>query len=173
MSTSLPGSSSVQFLKSPGILNLENARYIILRCPEIESHLLGTYMNFKYSPGIGLFKLSDSNTLLNLRFDFLNIIRKPFHPIGKLPKLTLSFERNDGTLYDFKGVDHVLLISIKYYDPKNVTRLSTSVLNPYYVPDILQYQLNENTHKTNEENTLRQKSDKEIDSIIQEQRKYM
>jgi hypothetical protein len=160
---------SSQYLKSPGVLNIESARYLILRCPEIESHLLGSYANFKFSPGMGLFKLTSSNSMMNLRFDFVNIVRKPFHPIGKLSKLTIIFEQQDGSLYDFKGVDHVLLLSIKYYAPKNVMQVPRSILNPYYTPDLLEYQL----RQYNDTSTRQKLKKYAIEDVIQEQRKYL
>ena len=170
MFMSLPSISTGQTLVTPGVVNLESARYILLRCPEIESHMLGSYANFKYAPGIGLFKLTSSNSLMNLRFDFVNIVRKPFHPIGKLGKLTFSFEMQDNSLYDFKGVDHVLLISIKYYAPRNILRIPKSTLNPHYLPNILEYQLKQ----YKDTSIKRQLSDKYgLEEIIQEQKQYM
>ena len=157
---------------SPGVINLESVRYLILRCPEIESHMLGSYANFKYAPGIGLFKLTSSNSLMNLRFDFVNITRKPFHPIGKLAKLSLTFEQKNGELYDFKGVDHVLLLSIKYYSPKNITRVPRSILNPYYNPNILEYQLQQ--YNSNKSTNQKQKQKPfDIEDVIREQKQYM
>ena len=168
MSLPLYGLASSQMLTSPGVINLESARYLILRCPEIESHLLGSYANFKYAPGIGLFKLMDSNSMMNLRFDFVNITRKPFHPIGKLPKLTLAFEMQNGNLYDFKGVDHVLLVSIKYYAPRNILNIPRSILNPYYLPNILEYQLKQYGDTIPVRSKL-----KSIEDVIREQKEYM
>lgn len=167
---SLRTTPTSQKLIAPGVVNIEAARYIILRCPEIESHMLGSYANFKYAPGVGLFKLTSSNSMMNLRFDFVNIIRKPFHPIGKLSKLTLTFENPNGTLYDFKGVDHVLLISIKYYAPKNITRIPISSLNPYYLPNILEYQIKQYNDKSLK-HTL--KSKYAIEDVIREQKQFM
>lgn len=170
MFMSIMKTTDSQYLKSPGVVNIESARYLILRCPELESHLLGSYANFKYAPGMGLFKLTSSNSLMNLRFDFVNITRKPFHPIGKLSKLTIRFEQQDGSLYDFKGVDHVLLISIKYYAPKNIMQVPRSSLNPYYLPDILEYQL-----KQYNDTSTRQKlknNQRSIESVIQEQQRF-
>jgi len=162
-------SSNMQYLHTPGIINLESARYIILRCPEIESHLLGTYANFSHSPGIGLFKLLSSNSLMSLRFDFVNITRKPFHPIGKLSKLTIQFEQYDGSLYDFRGIDHVLLLSIKYYAPRNVLRIPKSSLNPYYLPDVLEYKLKEYNNQS-----VKKKIEKyTLEDILEEQKQYM
>ena len=169
MFMSVQSSATSQTLETPGIINLESARYIILRCPEIESHLLGTYANFAHSPGIGLFKLLSSNSLMSLRFDFVNITRKPFHPIGKLPKLTIQFENSDGSIYDFRGIDHVLLLNIKYYAPKNVLRIPKSTLNPYYLPNVLEYQL-----KSYKDESIKKKLEKyTLEDILQEQKKYM
>jgi len=90
-----------------------------------------------------LFKLTSTNDVAQLRFDFINLIKKPFHPIGKLSKITMNFTLSDGTLYDFKGVDFQVLISIKYYAAKNKTEKDLnqvkSILNPNYNPDYLTY----------------------------------
>ena len=137
---------TAQQIVAPGIINLESARFILLRCPEIENQMLGSYGNFKYSPGISLFKMTDTSSMQQLRFDFVNIVRRPFHPIGKLPKITLRFENQDGSLYDFKGVDHQILMSIKYYSPKNVTRVPYSSLNPHYNPNLLDYKYKKQVH---------------------------
>ena len=153
-----------QQIIAPGIVNLESARFILLRCPEIENQLFGSYGNFKYSAGVALFKMTDTNSMQHLRFDFVNIIRRPFHPIGKLAKITLSFENQDSSLYDFKGIDHQLLISIKYYSPKNVRRIPLSSLNPHYNPNMLEYK-----YKIKEKEKL---EDINIEDIILEQQKY-
>jgi hypothetical protein len=107
---------------------------------------------------------------MNLRFDFVNITRKPFHPIGKLAKLTLAFETKTGELYDFKGVDHVLLLSIRYYAPKHVTRLPISRLNPYYTPNILEYQLKQYGDGRKQ---IAGSRDVSLEDIIREQKDYM
>jgi hypothetical protein len=158
-----------QILYTPGIVNLESARFIILRCEEIESHMLGSYANFGLSPGIGLFKLLSSNTLMSLRFDFVNIQKKPFHPIGKLSKLTLTFENKDGSHYNFRGIDHILLLSIKYYAPKNILRVPKSTLNPYYLPNILEYQLKE----YDDQSLPKRVSKLTLEDIVEEQKAYL
>lgn len=165
----LTNNMSTQQIVTPGIINLESARFILLRCPEIENQMLGSYGNFKYSPGISLFKMTDTSSMQQLRFDFVNIIRRPFHPIGKLPKITLKFENQDGTLYDFKGVDHQILISIKYYSPKNITRVPHSILNPHYNPNLLEYKYQCKIPCKEKEKI----SEDDIQNIILEQQKYL
>lgn len=127
-------------IRAPGIVNLLGYRYIILRCKEIEDHLLGSTAYTNYSPGIGLFKLAAaSSEVTHLRFDFVNLVRKPFHPIGKLSKLTIRFEIENGLLYDFKGVNHQILLVLKYLVPRMTTRLPVSILNPNYNPNFIEY----------------------------------
>lgn len=131
----------VNILTPPGVINLTGVRYVLLRIPEIEEHMGGniTYGNNTNFPGIALFKLLTDNQISQLRFDFLSLIRKPFHPIGKVSRLTLRFELSDGTLYDFKGVDHNMTLQIKYYAQKPVPRQAVSMLNPNYTHDMLAY----------------------------------
>jgi hypothetical protein len=134
-------SNKVCKIESPGIVNLtSNVRYMLLRCPEIETHLHNSFAFGRFCPGVGLFKHTGNNDQNNYRFDFTNFVKKPFHPIGKLRKITLKFELADGTPYDFKGVDHIILLSIKFYNVRNVLGLEdTSLLNPNYNPDYIQY----------------------------------
>lgn len=132
-----------QSIEPDGVVNLQGIRYILLRIPEIESHYLNSFAYGKYTPGIGMFKLASPNEVANLRFDFVNLIKKAFHPIGKLSKLTFDFTLPNGQPYDFKGVDYNLLINVKYYAPmpskqqKDVRQKSK--LNPNYKPDLIEY----------------------------------
>lgn len=127
-------------VKAPGIVNLFGDRFLILRCKEIEDHLLGSYSYTRFSPGLGLFKMASSyNNVNHLRFDFVNLVRKPFHPIGKLSKLSFRFETQEGNLYDFKGVNHQMLLVLKFLVPTQKKRLQKSVLNPNYNPNFIQY----------------------------------
>lgn len=126
-------------LLAPGIVNLLGVRYLTLRCPEIEDHIHGSRSYGDHSVGVGVFKLPSPNEVANLRFDFVNLIRKPFHPIGKLSRLTFRFEFQEGVLYDFKGINHQILIALKFYSPPRAPRPPVSVLNPDYNPDYLGY----------------------------------
>lgn len=135
--------SSTYTIQAPGIVNLLGYRYLILRCKEMEDHLLGSHAYVKYTPGIGLFKLASAyNDVTHLRFDFVNLVRKPFHPIGKLPKLSFRFETQDGDIYDFKGVNHQMLFVIKYLVPTQKVNFNKSILNPNYDPNFMGYMSN-------------------------------
>ena len=139
MYASVLGDTS-QSLVSPGIINLTGIRYVTLRCKEIEEHIETQGKYGPFSTGIGVFKLQSSNNVVQVRSDYVNIVRKAFHPIGKLVRMTFRFEIYDGTLYDFKGVNNQLLLSIKYYAPiapsDNEFR---SWLNPDYDSDFQKF----------------------------------
>lgn len=132
-------------IEAPGLITLFGQRFIILKIKEIEDHLLGSYAYMSYSPGIGLFRLAPSFDIANVRFDYTSLVRKPFHPIGKIAKLTLRFETSKGELYDFKGVNHQLLMVIKFYVPIQKIEFSRSVLNPNYDPNFIRYMANNKT----------------------------
>jgi hypothetical protein len=131
--------SIVYKIISPGVVYLLGTRYCILRCEELDDHLYGSRAYGRFSPGIALFKMFNVNDVAHQRIDFVNLKKKPFHPIGKLDKLTLKFETSDGSLYDFKSANHLLVVSIKYYVPSQKRLFSQSVLNPNYQRDFASY----------------------------------
>lgn len=133
--------SPVHVVVAPCVANLLGIRYITLRCPEIEQHLYSGMTYGSHSTGLGVFKLVPGLEISNLRFDFVSVVRKPFHPIGRLSRLTMRFELGDGSLYDFKGINTQLLIAVKFLSPGKRVPLTRSVLNPDYDPDFLRYTL--------------------------------
>jgi len=126
-------------LVPPGIINLSGERYATLRCKEIEEHMIPFQGSSMMIKGIGTFKMASANEITFVRFDFMSLQRKPFHPIGKLHRLSFRFEKNDGELYDFKSVNHQLLINVKHLVTKNDHKFGPSVLNPAYDPDLVAY----------------------------------
>lgn len=121
------------FVAGPGLINLVNLRYTVLRCDELEDHMYGSYTFGSFTPGIGLFRFFDVNSQNHQRQDYVNFEKRPFHPIGKLDKLTLQFVLPDGkTLYDFKGLNYFLVLSIRYYVPHQTQKIERSILNPNY-----------------------------------------
>lgn len=142
----------VQKLEAPGLVNMFGERFVILKIKEIEDHLLGSYGYMSFSPGIGMFKLASSfNDVTNLRFDYTSLVRKPFHPIGKVHKLTLRFETAKGELYDFKGVNHQMLMVIKFLVPTSKVTFQRSSLNPNYNPNFIKYMANNQTIRNRED----------------------
>lgn len=131
-------------ITSPGLINLLGERFIILRIPELEDHIYGSYSYIDFTPGIGMFKMgSNSGDITNVRFDYTTVVRKPFHPIGKLNKITLRWETKDGSMYDFKGVNHQILFTVKTYSVSSKDKiLKNSIINPNYDPDFMKYMSN-------------------------------
>jgi len=131
--------SNSYIIQAPGIVNLMSERFLILRCKEIEDHLYGSFSYSSFIPGIAMFKMGAVNDVSNLRFDYVSLVRKPIHPIGKLTKLTLRFETVDGRLYDFKGVNNQMLMMIKFYVPSQKKQFEKSILNPNYDSNFIDY----------------------------------
>lgn len=127
----------------PGVIDLLGIRYVLLRCPEIES-LIGSQPG-QLSPGIGVFKLALNQETVQQRLDFVHFVRKPFHPIEKLKKLTFRFELSSGELYDFKGVDVFMILQINSYAPTTGDdfNYTHSQLNPNYDPNFIRYNINQ------------------------------
>jgi hypothetical protein len=128
-------------IAAPGAVDLLGIRYVTLHCPEIESHVYGSFAFTQFSPGIGIFKMSagSASGVTQLRFDFVNVVRKNFHPVGKLSKLTFQFLDPNGKPYNFRSVNLQLLIAIKTLVPDTVGRLPRSILNPNYQADVQAY----------------------------------
>ena len=135
-------------IRPPGVINLNGIRFVILRCPQIED-ASPSQSGHANSAGVGLFKIYDQ-TLAHLRFDFVTFSNSDFHPIGKLSRLHLRFERRGGELYDFKGVDFHIMLVLRFLEPSRPNFTSSEMLkpdlgrgvrhlNPDYDPDVLRY----------------------------------
>lgn len=123
---------------SPGLVNLTGPRYVNIRCPEIESHMFRDRVNERCHAGLGMVSLRGYG-FRDQRFDFVSFPARRFHPLGKLSKLTFRLERPDGGLYDSHGVDHTLLLVLRYYRPAAEPFGKQSQLNPQYTPDLRQH----------------------------------
>ena len=140
------------FIKSPGSVYFIGEKYVVVRCPEIEEHLYRSLSYSKYSLGIGKFRV---NTLgFNEPVSSLSSLTqlREFHPIGKLPKMTLKFQTADNNLYDFKGVNHNIVFCIYYYQPKLKINIKfNSLLNPNYKANYNEYLKNEEEQEDDDE----------------------
>ena len=129
--------SSVNRVQTPGMINLMGERLITVKSKNIEEHLYKNESGTS-SIGIALFKLGVSGYAEN-RLDFSNYKPKDFHPIGKLSFIDFRFEIDNNVLYDFKGVNHNMLINIKYFVPhKNIETINYT-LNANYNPNFIDY----------------------------------
>lgn len=127
-----------QNIQTPGLINLVGERFIVVHSNIIESHF-NILSRSKNSVGLGLFKLGVNGYSEN-RFDFSNYKPKDFHPIGKLSKIDLRFETINGLMYDFKGINHHLLLNIKFYTPIGNIDNAKYSLNANYNPNLIEYQ---------------------------------
>jgi hypothetical protein len=125
-------------ITSPGIVYLIGNKYIVLKCPEIEEHLFGSLSYSKYSLGLAKFRV-DNIGINSERLAITKLPVREFHPIGKLSRISLRFETNRGTLYDFKGVNHNIVFAIYYYEPKQIKFPEGSILNPEYKMNYIDY----------------------------------
>jgi Family of unknown function (DUF5901) len=132
------------YLLPKGIVNMTGERYIILRCIEVEAGMFSQSSTGSRGTGIGLFKLPVPGSLREQRQDYVTVVKRPFHPIGRMDSLTLRMERGrkPGELYNFKGVNHLIVMAIKVLVPKRYTPFRGSVLNPNYDNDFIRYTLN-------------------------------
>lgn len=125
----------------PGVVNLSGPRYVNIRCPEIESHMFRDRINERCHAGLGIVQLRGYG-FREQRYDFTSFPPRRFHPLGKLSKLTFRLERPDGTLYDSHGVDHTLLLVLRFYRTAALP-FDSGRLNPQYTPDIRHHLVHE------------------------------
>ena len=124
-------------IEAPGLVSLVGERYVTLRCPEIEDNMVRSQTYGR----MGLAKLRlGVNGFSENRVDFNKIAIREFHPIGKLARISLRFERGDGELYDFKGVNHTIVFALHYYEPTQRDVFEHSILQPNYKMDFHKYQ---------------------------------
>lgn len=135
---------TIDSIIAPGMYSLIGDRYIILRCPEIEDHMFRSRAFEKYNMGLAKFKMA----VLGFgqeRFDYNGLPPRSFHPIGKLDMLSFRFEKPDGSLYNFRGINHTITFLIKYLTPIQSEHFfdGPSKLNPAYNPNYLEYYINQ------------------------------
>lgn len=123
----------------PGLAVLTGEPYVLVRCPEIEQQLYRDRAFETVHAGMGMVKLGIYG-FREQRFDFVSFPpRRLPTPIGKLHKLTIRLEKPDGTLYDTKGVNHYLVMVLRYLQLNKTPEPGKSILNPHYIPNPLQY----------------------------------
>ena len=157
---------------SPGIVYFIGNKYILLRCPEIEEHLFGSLSYSKYSLGLAKFRVDN----IGINTERLVITKLPvreFHPIGKLSRLTLIFETNKGTLYDFKGVNHNIIFAVYYFAPTQNKFPEASILNPEYKMNYMEYKYyEEEIEEDSGEEEIDEYSRDNIDDYIKKENEY-
>jgi hypothetical protein len=128
---------------SPGVVDLTGDRFLIVRCPEIETYTVrGERLAAEtVHPGIGLLTLGTYG-FTEAKLDFANAKPRTLQtPIAKLSKFTIRLESQSGLLYQTRGCDHSLLLCIRSAVPKVAKRDNRldSMLSPGYHPDVWKY----------------------------------
>jgi len=141
---------NVDYIISPGIVYFMGYKYIVLRCNEIEEHLFRSLSYSKYNLGLAKFRVN-SFGYNDEKVIITKIPLREFHPIGKLSRLTFKFEVDNGNLYDFKGVNHNIVFAIYYYEPVQKELFKTSILNPLYNMNFIDYTYNVDDDESDEE----------------------
>ena len=100
-------------LVSPGIVNITGARYLKIRCLELETLIYKDRVGEPTTAGVGIVNIIGYG-FAEARYSFSSIPIKAFHPIGKLQKLTFRIERPDGSLYNTNGVDNTFLCALTF-----------------------------------------------------------
>ena len=121
---------------SPGIVSLVGAKYIKIRCEELEQHINRDRVNEPTTAGVGMVNLVGYG-FMNQRYSFVHYPPIRFHPIGKLQKLTFRLERPDGSLYDANGVDNNMLCALTFRVPRDPTESTSFPAAPGYSSDPL------------------------------------
>ena len=122
-------------LDAPCLVDLTGERYLLVRCPEVESLLFRDRAYEKMHAGLGIVKLAGYGQR-NERFDFVSVpSRRLRTPIGKMLSFTIRLEKSDGTLYNTRGVEHHLIMAIHYREMVSQPSMPKPVLNPGYNPD--------------------------------------
>ena len=103
---------------SPGIVNITGARYLKIRCLELETLIYKDRVGEPTTAGVGIVNIIGYG-FAEARYSFSSIPVKSFHPIGKLQKLTFRIERPDGSLYNANGVDNTFLCALTFRSVPN------------------------------------------------------
>lgn len=118
---------------APGLIDLTGERYLILRCLEIETAINGSRAFEGHNAGIAFIQLGNYG-YSQQGYDYSAYPPRTFHPISSLSRLSLSFQKPDGTLYDFQGLNLQLLMLVRYLTPQPTTPSNTHV--PHYTANL-------------------------------------
>jgi hypothetical protein len=128
-------------IECPDIVDLTGEPYVLIRCPEIEQHLYRDRTFERVHAGLGMVKLA-TNGFREQRYDFVSFPpRRLSTPMGKLSKLTFRIEKGDGTPYRTHGINHYLLLVVRYLEVTKKPHMTGSVINPGYTPSPLHYMI--------------------------------
>lgn len=118
---------------SPGITTLSPDSFLKLSIPEIEQHVF-VHRNYdQWTGGIATFFLSPGLDHKEFNEHMHVGLIKRFFPIGRLDQMTIRFLSEDNRPYNFRGVNHVLRLVLRFLVPK-WNPMAESILAPHYDP---------------------------------------
>lgn len=129
---------------SPGVADLTGDRFLLVRCPEVESFMYrgNRRASGMTHPGIGLLTLGTYG-FAETNLDFASSKPRTLQvPIGRLSKMTIQLQSQNGNAYPTRGCDHTLLLDVRYLVPKaSNAKLSSmpSILSPGYTHNPWEY----------------------------------
>lgn len=128
---------------APGVVDLTGDRFLLVRCPEVESYMYGGDRRASASthPGIGMLTLGTYG-YAETRLDFFTSQPRTLKvPIARLSKMTIQLQSQNGNAYPTRGCDHTLLVNVRFLVPKPAPALAApaSILAPGYSPDAWEY----------------------------------
>jgi hypothetical protein len=131
---------------SPGVVDLTGDRFLTIRCPEVESYIVRSerIASETTHPGIGLLTLG-AYGFNEARLDFYNYRPRVLStPIGRLSKMTIRLQAEDGSTYPTRGCDHTMLLNVRYLVPKRAppSAAESGLLSPGYSSDMWKYRAN-------------------------------
>ena len=113
---------------------------MLIRCPDIEQYLYRDRAFEDVHAGLGMVKLANFG-FRESRYDFVSFLpRRLPTPISKLHKLRMRLEKTDGSLYNSRGIDHHLILVVRYLEVLKPPD-ATSRQNPHYDPAALHLRL--------------------------------
>ena len=118
---------------SPGITTLSPDSFLKLSIPEIEQHVF-VHRNYdQWTGGMATFFLSPGLEHREFNEHMHVGLIKRFFPIGRLDQMTIRFLSEDNRPYNFRGVNHVLRLVLRFLVPK-WDPFAESLLAPHYDP---------------------------------------
>jgi hypothetical protein len=98
-------------ITSTGLMDLAGTRYVTVRCPELEPYL---YRGLPQSARrMGLAKIALMQAGYNsVAMATSNFVTNRFFPIAHLSRFSLRVEREDGELYNLKGVNFTVTLAV-------------------------------------------------------------
>lgn len=105
-------------LTSPGITTLSPDSFVKLSIPEIEQQV-HVHRNYdEWTGGVATFFLSPKLEHKEFHEHMHVGLVKRFFPLSRLDQLTIRFLNEDNQPYNFRGVNHVLRLVVRYLMPK-------------------------------------------------------